>query len=194
MNHENRICNEHFFILTGGPGVGKTTVLDALQHSGWTCIPEAARPIIQNQQAQNGEALPWKNKEQYTNQMLCKSVKDYKKAFRGKKEITFFDRGIPDTLAYADLEDLTIPDDLRFYSQHYRYNTSVFLFPPWREVYRTDDQRKQSFEEVISTHQIMVQTYRSCGYTPIVVPRTTVQERCNFILDYITHLDINYST
>ena len=180
--------NAHFFILSGGPGVGKTAVLNMLRDNGHTCIQEAARDIIRNQQSQNGEALPWKNKEEYKKLMLYKSVKDYQKASKQKQQITFFDRGIPDTLAYAHLEGLTVSKNLRFYSQQYRYNATVFIFPPWREIYQTDSERKQSFGEVIATHNMMVKTYKYCGYTPVLVPQTTIPKRCEFLLNHIAQL------
>ncbi|MCW9708067.1 AAA family ATPase [Fodinibius salsisoli] len=192
--HKHPIHNNHFFILSGGPGVGKTTVLTALQKDGRTCIREAAREIIRYQQSQSGDALPWKDKEQYKKRMLYKSVKDYEEASDQKQRISFFDRGIPDTLAYARLEGLAISDDLRFYSQHYRSNSTVFIFPPWQKIYRKDSERKQSFGEVIATHKMMKQVYRACGYQPVLVPKTTTVKRCNFILNYIAKLDISYST
>ena len=192
MNHENQQHNAHFFILSGGPGVGKTAVLNTLKDNGRTCIQEAARDIIKNQISQDGEALPWKNKEEYKKLMLYRSVKDYQRASKQKQQITFFDRGIPDTLAYAHLESLAISEDLRFYSQQYRYNSTVFIFPPWRKIYQTDSERKQSFGEVISTHKIMIKTYKHCGYTPVMVPKRTVQERRNFILNYINRLETSY--
>ena len=192
MNHDNKRHNAHFFILSGGPGVGKTAVLDRLRDNGQTCIQEVARSIIQSQQSENGTALPWKDKEQYKKLMLHKSVKDYQKVSKRKQGITFFDRGIPDTLAYARLEGLEISKNLCFYSQHYRCNNTVFIFPPWREIYHTDSERKQSFSEVIATHNMMIQTYKNCGYTPVQVPKTTIQKRYTFILDYIARLNVGY--
>ena len=38
---------QNLFIITGGPGAGKTTVLTELQRLGFTCVPEVARQIIQ---------------------------------------------------------------------------------------------------------------------------------------------------
>lgn len=186
MNYKKSIYNNHFFILSGGPGVGKTTTLNALQKDGWRCIREAARSIIRIQQSRNGKALPWKNKERYKSLMLHHSIRDYEKASESKQRITFFDRGIPDTLAYARLEGLAISEDLRFSSRRYRYNTMVFIFPPWRDIYCTDKERKQSFEEVIITHETMVQTYKECGYDPVIVPKTTIPKRRDFILDLLT--------
>ena len=76
MKHQN----DNFYILTGGPGVGKTSVLDELQKSGYIVMPETARAIIKEQMAVDGEALPWKNKESYMRLMLEASAESYQEA------------------------------------------------------------------------------------------------------------------
>ena len=47
----------HLFVVTGGPGSGKTTLIDALERMGFARTVEAGRAIIQDQQAINGSAL-----------------------------------------------------------------------------------------------------------------------------------------
>lgn len=39
----------NFFVFTGGPGAGKTSVIEALAAAGLTCMPEAGRQIIRDQ-------------------------------------------------------------------------------------------------------------------------------------------------
>jgi predicted ATPase len=39
----------NLFILSGGPGAGKTTTLAELEKLGFACAPEVARHIIQQQ-------------------------------------------------------------------------------------------------------------------------------------------------
>ena len=48
-----------FFVITGGPGSGKTTLVEALRRAGYACSVEAGRAIIQDQVARGGRALPW---------------------------------------------------------------------------------------------------------------------------------------
>lgn len=47
----------NFYIFTGGPGAGKTTVLNELAKHNYGCIPEVARAIIKEQHATGGNAL-----------------------------------------------------------------------------------------------------------------------------------------
>lgn len=72
--------NKNFYILTGGPGVGKTSVLNELEKSGYTVMPETARAIIKEQMATGGEALPWRNKGLYMQLMVEASVESYREA------------------------------------------------------------------------------------------------------------------
>ncbi|KAB1941499.1 AAA family ATPase [Micromonospora sp. ALFpr18c] len=47
------------YVLTGAPGAGKTTVLEALRHQGYATVREAATDVIAERQAQ-GCAEPWR--------------------------------------------------------------------------------------------------------------------------------------
>lgn len=40
---------ERFIVITGGPGSGKTTLIEALARAGFQTMPEAGRAIIQDQ-------------------------------------------------------------------------------------------------------------------------------------------------
>ncbi|MBC9798396.1 AAA family ATPase [Sinomicrobium weinanense] len=175
-----------FYVMTGGPGVGKTTTLLALQKHGYDHVPEVARQVIREQMAQDGDALPWKNTEKYRDLMLSRSVDSYLSALEKQAEKPlFFDRGIPDTLAYSYLEDIPVSDELKEGLQDYRYRSEVFIFPPWEEIYKTDGERKQDFEEAVRTYEVMAEAYTRQGYELLVVPKTDVEERVKFILNHL---------
>ena len=179
------IHKPNFFVITGGPGVGKTTLLEQLQQRGYPCVPEVARNIIREQIARNGDALPWGNIPAYTRLMLTRSIDSYRENIL-KDEIIFFDRGIPDTLAYAHLTRQPIFPELQQATLDYRYNAQIFILPPWVEIYHTDTERKQSYREAIDTYNIMSSTYESLGYTLTIVPKTTPEERAEFILNSLS--------
>jgi len=62
MKGQKKNQYQNYYVITGGPGVGKTTLLNALEIKGMRVIPEDARQIIKEQMQTNGEGLPWKNK------------------------------------------------------------------------------------------------------------------------------------
>ncbi|MDF0706255.1 MULTISPECIES: AAA family ATPase [Flagellimonas] len=176
-----------FYVITGGPGVGKTTLLKELQQRGMAVVPEIARELIKEQQAVDGDALPWKNKKLYMEMMFHRSLASFEKAKNDHKETTllFFDRGFLDALCYASLEGIPIDQEMRTYVETARYNDHVFILPPWEEIYQTDEQRKQDWNEAVFTYNKIIQTYRSHLYDLIEVPKTSVKERADFILNHI---------
>ncbi|RIV69381.1 AAA family ATPase [Flagellimonas aequoris] len=176
-----------FYVITGGPGVGKTTLLHELQNRGATVVPEIARELIKEQQEQGGKALPWKNRKLYMEIMFQRSMESFQKAivdFKGTGPV-FFDRGFLDALCYAALEGIPIDQEMRISAEKMRYNTNVFILPPWQEIYQTDEQRKQDWNEAVFTYNKMIQTYRGYQYDLVEVPKSSILERADFILDFI---------
>lgn len=133
---DHELFRKDFIVITGGPGAGKTTLLNELQRSGYPYVPEVAREIIQAEMSYDGDALPWKNAIKYRDLMLDRSIESYHRALSNRSGHTlFFDRGIPDTLAYTNLIRAPISERLESAVQKYRYNKQVFILPPWKEIY-----------------------------------------------------------
>ena len=63
--------NERYVVVTGGPGSGKSTLIDALERDGHARSVEAGRAIIRDQVAIGGPALPWNDPELFAELMLC---------------------------------------------------------------------------------------------------------------------------
>ena len=173
-------------VITGGPGVGKTTLLNCLNNKGFITVPEDARQIIKEQMDANGEALPWKNKTFYVELMLKASVNSYKKVVREiSNQPAFFDRGILDAICYMQMENIPVSKEWSALANTHRYYQKVFILPPWEEIYETDSERKQTWEEAVFTFEKMKETYLKFGYNIIEVPKCGVEERAKFVLDSI---------
>lgn len=180
---DGNLLRDDFIIITGGPGSGKTTLLDELQKNNYEYIPEVAREIIKTQISSNGDALPWGNVTKYRDLMLDQTIESYLSALTNPSyQPLFFDRGIPDTLTYTHLINIPISEKLESAVKRYRYNKKVFILPPWKNIYKTDDERKQDFEEAIATYKVMFETYEQLDYELIEVPKIRVQQRANFVL------------
>lgn len=179
--------NNNFYVITGGPGVGKTTLLEELRNRNYEIIPEIARALINEQQANNGIALPWKDKKLYKEVMFDRSIESYEQAdktLNGKKPI-FFDRGFLDTICYAKLIQSEINERMESYAANWRYNKNIFMLPPWQKIYETDNERKQGWKEAVLTFEKMCETYKSYGYEIIEIPKLAVSERADFVLEFI---------
>lgn len=168
------IYNENFFILTGGPGAGKTTVLKELKQRKFRCVDEPARMIIREQPKEIARDPQWRKSLEFRELTLKKSIKLYKIENDFQGGITFFDRGIPDALSYPDLDKEVI--------KSFRYNQTVFIFPAWIEIYHKDEERIQSVEESVEVYEKVVKRYSECGYDLIHVPKLSVSDRADFII------------
>ncbi|HEY3840544.1 MAG TPA: AAA family ATPase [Bryobacteraceae bacterium] len=176
--------NPNLFVISGGPGAGKTTVLRELERLGFPYLPEVAREIIKEQVQSGGTALPWSDREAYTRLMLERSIASYM-AWTPASVPSFCDRGLPDTLCYARLIGLRDETSIAEACRQYRYAPLVFLAPPWKEIYHTDSERKQDFDEARRTFDQMVQVYRECEYDICELPKASPRARAEFILERI---------
>ncbi|WP_433351160.1 AAA family ATPase [Microtetraspora malaysiensis] len=169
-----------FVVITGGPGSGKTTLIDRLEHAGFARSQEAGRAIIQDQTAIGGRALPWRDPELFAELMLSWELRSYQIA-RGRPGPVFFDRGVPDIVGYLRLEGRAVPDHVDAAARGFRYHPRVFIAPPWPEIYRRDGERRQSLDEAERTHASMVAAYTEYGYELVTLPRRSVEERVRFV-------------
>lgn len=179
------ILNEQFVVLTGGPGSGKTTLIEELKQRGHTAPVEAGRAIIQQQIDIEGPALPWKDPALFSELMLCWELRSYEIA-KGMDGMIFFDRGIPDIAGYLQLSKLSVPPHVKSAAEQYRYNPLAFILPPWEEIFEQDRERKQTFGEAVRTYHAMVKAYGHYGYDLIEVPRLAVEQRADFILEHLS--------
>ncbi|WP_229811135.1 AAA family ATPase [Streptosporangium pseudovulgare] len=197
-----------YVVVTGGPGAGKSTLIDRLQEAGFARSYEAGRGVIRDQVAIGGRALPWADRELFAELMLGWELRSYRMASAAPDTVdaekatdavdsvdaegmtrtaeaapVFFDRGLPDIVGYLRLEGLPVPEHVHAAALGFRYHRSVFVAPPWPEIYRRDAERRQSYEEAERTYEFMVATYTEYGYEPVPLPRAPVEERVRFVIE-----------
>lgn len=172
---------ERFFIITGGPSSGKSTLIDVLEQRGHARSIEAGRGVIQDQVAIGGPALPWKNPSAFAEMMLCWEMRSYQIAQQSVGPV-FFDRGVPDVVGYLRLMNLPVPAHVCKAADVFRYNRKVFIAPPWPEIFAQDKERKQDFEEAVRTYEAMILTYMELGYELLELPKAPVEARVTFVL------------
>jgi predicted ATPase len=115
--------NDHdfFFVIAGGPGSGKTALIDALERAGYARTVEAGRAIIQDKVAIGGAALPWSNPAMFAELMLSWEMRSYHMARRQVGRV-FFDRGVPDVAGYLRLAGSPVPAHIAKAVEIFRYN------------------------------------------------------------------------
>ena len=65
----------NFHIITGGPGSGKTSIIEALRERGYRCVDEVGRKIIREQVLIGGNALHWGDRAKFLELMLSRSMR-----------------------------------------------------------------------------------------------------------------------
>ena len=58
----------------------------------------------------------------------------------------------------------------------------VFIAPPWKEIYGKDEERRQSWDVAVRTYEMMAETYAELGYELVELPRTSVEQRADFVI------------
>jgi predicted ATPase len=176
---------EHFFVITGGPGSGKTALVEGLAAAGFDVVAEAGRTIIREQVATGGNALPWGDAGSFAERMLAHDI-DALAAKLSSRGPVYFDRGIPDVIGYLTIVGRPVPATMKAAANTNRYNRLVFIAPPWPEIFTQDRERKQTPDEARRTYDAMVETYRTRDYELIELPREPVPARVEFVLTHST--------
>src|SRR3546814_10760431 len=147
--------NSTRFVITGGPGAGKTALIEALAAAGHGCSVEAGRAIIRDQLAIGGRALPWVDRAAFAEMMLCWEIRSHRMA---DKQIgpVFFDRGVPDVMGYLRLCGLPVPAHVDKAAEVFPYDRRVFVALPWAALFTRDADRLQDFADAAQTCAPMV--------------------------------------
>src|SRR3546814_13031662 len=91
---------DHYVVLTGAPGSGKTTVLNALRQLGIATVDEPARQILAEQRSIGGAGVPDRNPALFTELLLSRALYAHRRHSDSEGPL-LFDRGLPDVIGYA---------------------------------------------------------------------------------------------
>ncbi len=175
---------EQIYVISGGPGFGKTVLIDYLSVLGYTVGKEAAREIIAEQQKTGGNILPQLDMRSFRQEVFKRRWEFYQSVPSGT--IAFCDRAIPDQLAFALYLGIPFSPEIEKIVEQHRYNTQVFITPPWPEIYENDDIRKESYNEAVAIHQAIIEVYRRYNYQLIEIPKLDVKQRAEFLSNLIS--------
>lgn len=102
-------------------------------------------------------------KVSFAQDILKSNIEKYRSVAVGE-QATFFDRWVLDALYMLDAENALSRADIANYVQLFPYNPVVFLLPPWEDIYGTDSERDQTFEESLKVFERMKSWYSQWDY------------------------------
>jgi predicted ATPase len=174
-------------VITGGPGSGKTSLIQYFETKGHFCLPEISRDVIRKAQHEGIDQLFLEDPLRFSQLLLEGRMEQYHLASSFKGSFLFYDRGIPDIMAYMDYLHTPYPSHFNESCQQYLYD-AVFLLPPWEEIYRQDNERYESYAEAEKIFQFLHRGYEHCGYKVHHVPVGTIEYRSAHILEKLKEL------
>ena len=96
----------------------------------------------------------------------------------------FYDRGLPDVIAYMNFFKQPIEKRYNDLCLENRYD-EVLILPPWEDIYVQDNERMENFEQACGIHEYLEKTYIDLGYKPIEVPFGTIENRLQFVVELL---------
>jgi len=169
-------------LLIGGPGSGKTSIINALTAKGYVCYPEISRQVTLEAQKTGIDQLFLKEPLLFSELLLKGRINQFNNAVKENTTFVFIDRGIPDVLAYMHYIGDAYPPAFDDACKNHIY-TKVFILPPWEAIYVSDNERYENFEQAKLIHNHLVETYESYGYQLTEVPKADLETRITFILN-----------
>ena len=172
----------NWYVITGGPSSGKTTLLGELQKHGYPAIPEMARLVIDDgftrgltleQIRQDEKAF---QETVFTSKLALESVLD-------RTRVAFFDRGLQDSLAYYSSYGWQ-PNKIMQAGMAKAHYKVVFLLEPLPQFHK-DKARTEDINFTRRLTTLLQDAYSQYGMEPVRVPVLSPAERAQFILDYI---------
>jgi predicted ATPase len=176
------MIKNNFVIITGGPGSGKSAILDSLSALGYKFVPETARTIIKERV---GRGLPPRpNPDEFARQIFEIDFKNYINNI-DTSEPLFFDRSFLDSTAMIIETNKTDTHRVTELLNKYRFRKNAFIAPPWKEIYGNDSERDQSFDDSVEIYEKLYKWYELNDYVLIQIPKSDIDSRMDFILQNI---------
>jgi len=175
-------------VITGGPGTGKTSVIKKLEEKGYYCFHEVIRELTLEAKKQGDSnnfitnPLAFVEDPFRFNQHIIEArLTHFRKGGDFKNKVVFYDRGIPDVLAYMRYFNQPYPKHFIELRREHRYD-EVIVLPPWEAIYATDEERLETFQEAKEIHRELLTMYEEFQYPSIMVPKGSVEKRTDFII------------
>ena len=167
-------------IITGAPCSGKTSVIKEIEQRGITVVHEVARAYI-DRQLEQGMRLDRIKADMLQFERHILHMKIRIEDSLTKIEPVFFDRGVPDSIAYFELEGLDSTEPL-YYSRRNRYR-KIFFFE--RFDFLKDEVRSEDERIAGKLNDLLLAAYGKIGYKIVMVPVMPVEDRTNLVLEDI---------
>lgn len=169
-----------WYVLTGGPCAGKTTTINEFARRGYPVLAEPARLIIDEKLASGLTIDQIVGDPNWLPSVVERSYRQ--ESAVPKDELYFFDRALPDSIAYYSLAGRARDSFFDRALKEIRYR-KIFLLA--LVDYQNDSARSETPEQARAIHEKIREGYMGEGYEIIDVPVLPVGERVDFVLNLL---------
>lgn len=167
-----------WYVVTGGPHSGKTTIVNRLSEMGYDTNPEYSRLLI-DRELKKGKSLDEirGNSKMFQDALVAGKLGLERNL--PKDKMVFLDRGLVDSIAYYKFLKIPLPKGLvKLCRKRYK---KVFLLGmlPYKQDYARNEPKKHAYK----LNRLIKQVYSQFGYKVIVIPAMPVEDRVKMILD-----------
>ena len=169
----------NWYVITGGPSTGKTTIIDLLEKKGYKTTIEHARHYIDtmHDDGQTVEEIR-SNKRKFQLGVLDMQIEQ--EASLNKEDMVFLDRAIPDAQAYYQFLKLDYDEKLTKAIKEVSYK-KIFILD--RLPFTKDYARTENEEDQKNIHQLIIDVYKNLGFPIVFVPVLPPLERVKYLLN-----------
>jgi len=167
-------------VITAGPSAGKSSVIRELAARGYEIRPEAARIVLDQKISEGVDIEEYREKPQFNMDVTRKDVQIISNT--NSEDHVFFDRTIFDNIAYRELFNLAVSDQIYEYKEEF---DTVFMLEQLE--YQDDAVRTEDETEARVIHNKLRDVYEyQLGFNVIDVPVMTVEKRVDKIEEIAT--------
>ncbi|MGD9684574.1 MAG: AAA family ATPase [Candidatus Obscuribacterales bacterium] len=166
-------------VITGGPSVGKTTIISLLQTRGYRVVHEIATQVIKE-----GKILPWADRGKFQAEVLRRQMGAESSILDFDKPV-FLDRGAFDGEAYYLYDRMPVPPIFSTIDPS-QYDVAFLVEP--LAFFDANDVRREDLEFTLEITKIIEQCYRDKRIKVIRVPAMEPDMRVDFVIDSVEKL------
>jgi predicted ATPase len=170
----------NWYVITGAPSSGKTTLINQLATAGYSIAPEIAREYIEQLLANNHTLADIRrDTHQLQRGILAVALKRERRL--KPNQLIFFDRGIADSLGYFHYYNLDTDHITKaFHQTRYKKIFYCHQLPVEYDAVRVEDNLSAK-----KIGELIYEAYIKLDYQLIELPAVPVEQRMEIILTHI---------
>lgn len=172
----------NWYVITGAPSSGKTTLINRLRDLGYQTSSEVAREYIEALlNNHHGLSLSDIKKNILSLQRKILSIELHRERCFKAESLIIFDRGTPDSLAYLRMHQLDTKA-IKKSCSHHRYKSIFYChgLPIEHDGIRTEDEASAK-----KIGELIYNAYEELNYPIIELPVISIEARLQIILAHI---------